>query len=113
MPGASTAQVTRQAAAVVSADTRRSQRSATVKIATARSGPALLTNGVNCTPASVDATNTAAHAAAAGTGHTRRGTSAAAASPASSATVQDGPAPARGTSSTGTVKAVKQPAAIS
>src|ERR1017187_9412074 len=55
MPSGSTAQVARPARSVAVSDDRRSQRSATVNTAIAKLGPALLTNGVNRTPASAAA----------------------------------------------------------
>ena len=97
---------------VAESEDRRSRRSATVKTAIAKLGPALLTNGVNRTPASVAAMQVTAIATTVATGHLRRATRGAAASTPNPATASGDPIRDATPARTGSVKAAKQPAAM-
>src|SRR5450631_233446 len=110
MPSGSAAQVARAARSVTISDDRRSERSAAVKTAMAKLGPALLTNGVNRTPARVAATQTAATATTVAAGHFRRTTRGAAARTPNPATASGDPVRVVTPARTGSVNA-KQPAA--
>src|ERR1022692_2096802 len=96
---------------VAVSDARRSQRSAAVKTAIATFGPALLTNGVNRTPANVAARYTTPIAATVTIGHFRRTIRGALARIPNPATAAGDPIRAAAPIRTGSVKAAKQPAA--
>src|SRR5215469_3733495 len=107
-PSRSTPQVAMAAPEATGSDSVRERRSASVKTAIARLGPALLTKGVNWTPVTVAATYTAAIAAHVTAGHLRRTTSGADAITPKPATARRDagcdPAPSK----TGSVKPAKQ-----